>query len=250
VRLRKLRLPQISLMLPQTLLRPQTWLFEGLGTWWRRSSVTVTATLTVLALPPFGSDTSVTEHTRSSLTPIFLQAARKLSTLRRHFAADSFGTAGEGTWMEETERGETWLAMWQRTTPSVREEARSSPRDTLSLDSIWCLRWCMCVSCTAVRSCSLLTVKLLLGWEEGGGGAPLPPWEAAGGVGAAALLPPRREEAEGARGRWEEWEEEEERWEEEERVVRRGELEGGGGGRSSGGAPALPARPEPPTRSM
>jgi hypothetical protein len=39
-------------------------------------------------------------------------------------------TAGEGTCMEETARGETWLAMWQSTTPSVREAGRSSPRDT------------------------------------------------------------------------------------------------------------------------
>ena len=39
-------------------------------------------------------------------------------------------TAGEGTWIEDTARGETWLAMWQRTTPSVRAAARSSPRET------------------------------------------------------------------------------------------------------------------------
>ena len=32
--------------------------------------------------------------------------------------------------MELTDLGEQWLAIWQRTTPSVRDAARSSPRDT------------------------------------------------------------------------------------------------------------------------
>jgi len=77
----------------------------------------------------------------------------------------------------------------------------------------------MWVSCTAARSCSLLTVKLRLGW-----------------VGAAALLEAATlEDAEGALGRLEE-------------PGRRGEVVvGGGGGDVSGGAPALGT---PPTRSM
>jgi len=91
-------------------------------------------------LLPRGSEMSVTLQIRSSRTPIFLQAAKKLSTFLRHLAADNFGTAGDGTWMELTDLGEQWLAIWQSTTPSVRDAARSSPRDTFSLDSIWCLR--------------------------------------------------------------------------------------------------------------
>jgi len=79
----------------------------------------------------------------------------------------------------------------------------------------------MWVSCTAARSCSLLTVKLRLGW-----------------VGAAVLLEAATlEDAEGARGRFEE-------------PGLRGEevvVVGGGGGDVSGGAPALGT---PPTRSM
>jgi len=77
----------------------------------------------------------------------------------------------------------------------------------------------MWVSCTAARSCSLLTVKLRLGW-----------------VGAAVLLEAATlEDAEGALGRLED-------------PGRRGEVVvGGGGGDVSGGAPALGT---PPTRSM
>ena len=71
----------------------------------------------------------------------------------------------------------------------------------------------------AKETCSLLTVKLRLGW-----------------VGAAALLEAATlEDAEGALGRLEE-------------PGRRGEVVvGGGGGAVSGGAPALGT---PPTRSM
>ena len=82
----------------------------------------------------------------------------------------------------------------------------------------------MCVSCTALRSCSLLTVKLRLGCVGAGEGA------------AALLL--RREEAEGAREVVAEAEGARGRWE----VVptlRGEEEEGGGGGEVSGGAPAL-----------
>ena len=92
--------------------------------------------------------TAMTTISLTSRTPIFLQAAKKLSTFLRHLAADNFGwgrnvdqrsscyclqrltTAGDGTWMELTDLGEQWLAIWQSTTPSVRDAARSSPRDT------------------------------------------------------------------------------------------------------------------------
>ena len=39
-------------------------------------------------------------------------------------------TAGEGTCIEDTALGDTWFAIWHRTTPSVRELGRSSPSDT------------------------------------------------------------------------------------------------------------------------
>ena len=43
----------------------------------------------------------------TSGTPILRQASIKFSTLRRHLATVSLGTAGEGTWMLATERGRT-----------------------------------------------------------------------------------------------------------------------------------------------
>jgi len=141
-------------------LEVQTALLLFLGTWCLNNSVTVIATLTVFVL--LGSITSLTAHIRSSLTPIFLQAARKLSTFLRHLVEESFGTAGEGTCIEETDLGDTWLAIWHRTTPSVRELGRSSPSDTFNRVSIWCLRWWMCESCTAALSASRLTVKFML----------------------------------------------------------------------------------------
>lgn len=106
-----------------------------------KSSITVMATLTRLVR--LGSITSTGEQTKSSRTPILRQAARKLSTLRRHLAAESLGTAGDGTWMELTERGATWLTMWQSTTPSVRQLLRSSPSDILRRSSISARRWWM-----------------------------------------------------------------------------------------------------------
>jgi len=139
----------------------QTALLLFRGTWCLSSSVTVIATLTVFVL--LGSITSLTAQIRSSLTPIFLQAAKKLSTFLLHLVEESFGTAGEGTCMEDTDLGDTWLAIWHRTTPSVSELGRSSPRETFNLVSIWCLRWCMCESCTAALSASRLTVKFILG---------------------------------------------------------------------------------------
>lgn len=45
-------------------------------------------------------------------------------------------TAGDGTWILATERGRMWLTRWQSTTPSMREEPRSSGRTTFSLLSI------------------------------------------------------------------------------------------------------------------
>lgn len=47
-------------------------------------------------------------------------------------------TAGEGTWMLATERGEMLLAKWQRTTPSIRAAPTSSGSNTFSLDSMFC----------------------------------------------------------------------------------------------------------------
>ena len=103
--------------------------------------MTVMATLTRLVL--FGSITSDGEQMRSSRTPILRQAPRKLSTLRRHLAAESLGTAGDGTWIELTERGDTWFTMWQSTTPSVRQLLRSSPSEIFSRSSISARRWWM-----------------------------------------------------------------------------------------------------------
>jgi len=71
----------------------------------RINSDTVMATRTVLFL--WGSKMSAELQTRSSRTPILRQAEIKFSTLRRHFAGDSLGTAGEGTWIELTDLGET-----------------------------------------------------------------------------------------------------------------------------------------------
>ena len=76
----------------------------------------------------------------------------------------------------------------------------------------------------AVLTCSLLTVKLVLGWVVGG-------------AGAGALAPPSLEEAEGARGS------------PDAPPSLRGEEEGGGGGAVSGGAPAR-GTPVWPTLSM
>ena len=73
-------------------------------------------------------------------------------------------------------------------------------------------------------TCSLLTVKLVLGWVVGG-------------AGAGALPPPSLEEAEGARGS------------PDAPPSLRGEEEGGGGGAVSGGAPAR-GTPVWPTLSM
>lgn len=47
-------------------------------------------------------------------------------------------TAGEGTWMLATDRGEMLLAKWQRTTPSIRAAPTSSGSNTFSLDSMFC----------------------------------------------------------------------------------------------------------------
>ena len=76
----------------------------------------------------------------------------------------------------------------------------------------------------AALTCSLLTVKLVLGWVVGG-------------AGAGALAPPSLEEAEGARGS------------PDAPPSLRGEEEGGGGGAVSGGAPAR-GTPVWPTLSM
>lgn len=64
------------------------------------------------------------EHTFSVST--FEQSLRTLTT------------AGEGTWMLATDRGEMLLAKWQRTTPSIREAPTSSGSNTFSLDSMFC----------------------------------------------------------------------------------------------------------------
>lgn len=107
-------------------------------------------------------------------TPIFLHASKKFSTFLRHLAMLSLGwgaaeqkdeqfkscrvtalgcqhklsvsvsdfraltTAGEGTWMLATDRGEMLLAKWQRTTPSIRAAPTSSGSNTFSLDSMFC----------------------------------------------------------------------------------------------------------------
>lgn len=105
-------------------------------------------------------------------TPILLQASKKFSTFLRHLAMLSFGwraaeqnneqfiscrvtaleyehtfsvskfraltTAGEGTWMLATDRGEMLLAKWQRTTPSIRAAPTSSGSNTFILDSMFC----------------------------------------------------------------------------------------------------------------
>lgn len=107
----------------------------------------------------------------TSSTPIFRQASKKLSTLRRQRAIVSFGwnktiqhlkrclfkiclikkwinvfidqhtTAGDGTWMLPTDRGRTWLAKWHRTTPSVKAEPTSLGKvifKRLSIDFLSC----------------------------------------------------------------------------------------------------------------
>ncbi|CAN7998379.1 unnamed protein product, partial [Ixodes pacificus] len=73
------------------------------------------------------------------------QAPRKFSTLRLHLAMVSLGcqrqaltTAGDGTWMLATERGRTWLARWQSTTPSISEGPSSGGKLTFSRLSITC----------------------------------------------------------------------------------------------------------------
>lgn len=108
----------------------------------------------------------------TSLTPIFLQAERKLSTFLLHLAPVSLGwrrenywefwgderltTAGEGTCMEETALGETWLAIWQRTTPSARAAARSSPSDTWREEVEYNVARCERCFCLFVRFLSEL----------------------------------------------------------------------------------------------
>jgi len=95
----------------------------------------------------------------TSSTPIFRHASRKLSTLRLHRAIVSLGykkklnqsidtwnisqngekiltTAGEGTCILATDRGLTWFARWQRTTPSVNAGARSSGNAIFNLVSM------------------------------------------------------------------------------------------------------------------
>lgn len=47
-------------------------------------------------------------------------------------------TAGEGTWILPTDRGRTWLTKWQRTTPSIRADPKSSGKQIFSLVSIFC----------------------------------------------------------------------------------------------------------------
>ncbi len=47
-------------------------------------------------------------------------------------------TAGEGTWMLETDLGRMWLARWQSTTPSLSAAGRSSGSFTFRRDSTLC----------------------------------------------------------------------------------------------------------------
>lgn len=50
----------------------------------------------------------------------------------------SLTTAGDGTWIEETDLGRTWFARWQSTTPSIKAAERSAGKDTFNLLSIIC----------------------------------------------------------------------------------------------------------------
>lgn len=107
-------------------------------------------------------------HSLSCGTPSFLQASKKFSTFLRHLAMLSFGTAGDGTWMLATDRGQIWLAKWQRTTPSIRAAPTSSGSNTLSLDSMFCRNSPICSISSLKCSIFLLIVKLgsveLISW--------------------------------------------------------------------------------------
>lgn len=115
----------------------ENWCCCCLGGASSRRAWTVTATW----LKPFSSKMWRGKHNCSWGTPIFLQASRKFSTFRLHFAIVNLGTAGEGTWILGTDRGRTWLAKWQRTTPSVRAAPRSQGRDTFNRYSICFRSW-------------------------------------------------------------------------------------------------------------
>ena len=79
-------------------------------------------------------------------------------------------TEGDGTWILGTALGLTWLATWQRMTPSAKEAEMSSGREMRNLDSIPIRNWLMCASALADFSTSarrvLATIKLLLWWPR------------------------------------------------------------------------------------
>ena len=78
-------------------------------------------------------------------------------------------TEGDGTWILGTALGLTWLATWQRMTPSASEAEMSSGKLMRNLDSISILNWLMCASAladfsTSARRVAEATTKLLLMW--------------------------------------------------------------------------------------
>lgn len=60
-------------------------------------------------------------------------------------------TAGDGTWIEETDLGRTWLARWQSTTPSIKAAERSAGKDTFNLLSIICKVYIICLLINSKR---------------------------------------------------------------------------------------------------
>ena len=69
--------------------------------------------------------------TKNTLTWV-KEKCRKVGGNRKNLT-----TAGEGTWMEATERGLTLFTRWQRTTPSVNALGKSSGNDTFNRFSIF-----------------------------------------------------------------------------------------------------------------